>query len=49
MAEKTKILVLGSGMVAPPCIEYLTRDSRNETTVGEREGSDAFISWALLT
>ena len=33
MAEK-KILVLGSGMVAPPCIEYLTRNPKNIVTVG---------------
>lgn len=49
MTEKFKILVLGSGMVVPPCIEYLTRNSWNEITVDEREGSDAFISWTLLT
>ena len=30
----TKILVLGSGMVARPCVEYLVRDSKNHVTVG---------------
>lgn len=29
------ILVLGSGMVAPPCIEYLSRNQDNHITVGE--------------
>ncbi|KAL9101127.1 MAG: hypothetical protein Q9163_003588, partial [Psora crenata] len=28
-----KILVLGSGMVARPCVEYLVRDSKNHVTV----------------
>ena len=31
----TKILVLGSGMVARPCVEYLVRNSKNEVTIGE--------------
>lgn len=31
----TKILVLGSGMVARPCVEYLVRDAKNEVTIGE--------------
>ncbi|KAI9767926.1 MAG: hypothetical protein M1840_005419 [Geoglossum simile] len=31
-----KILVLGSGMVARPCVEYLVRDTRNEVTVACR-------------
>ncbi len=35
MASK-KILVLGSGMVARPCVEYLLRDPQNEVTVGQR-------------
>ncbi|KAJ6187569.1 hypothetical protein N7519_002477 [Penicillium mononematosum] len=35
MSEKKRILVLGSGMVAPPCIEYLTRSPQNEVAVGE--------------
>jgi saccharopine dehydrogenase (NADP+, L-glutamate forming) len=30
-----KILVLGSGMVARPCVEYLTRNPINEITVGK--------------
>lgn len=30
-----KILILGSGMVAPPCIEYLSRRPENQITVGE--------------
>ncbi|KAL6360978.1 hypothetical protein LRP88_04439 [Fusarium phalaenopsidis] len=32
MPEK-KILVLGSGMVAKPCVDYLLRDERNSLTV----------------
>jgi saccharopine dehydrogenase (NADP+, L-glutamate forming) len=34
MAEQMKILVLGSGMVAPPCVEYLSRNTKNGITVG---------------
>ncbi len=30
-----KILVLGSGLVAKPCVDYLLRDANNELTVGE--------------
>lgn len=30
-----KILVLGSGMVASPCLEYLSRSPANYLTVGE--------------
>ena len=30
-----KILVLGSGMVARPCVEYLVRDPKNHVTVGK--------------
>ena len=30
-----KILVLGSGMVARPCVEYLVKDSKNNVTVGK--------------
>ena len=29
-----KILVLGSGMVARPCVEYLIRNPENEVTIG---------------
>lgn len=35
MMDITKILVLGSGMVARPCVEYLVRNSKNEVTIGE--------------
>ncbi|KAM0421149.1 hypothetical protein ACHAPT_011041 [Fusarium lateritium] len=35
MAEK-KILVLGSGMVANPCVEYLLRDKNNRLTIACR-------------
>jgi hypothetical protein len=35
MSEKKRILVLGSGMVAPPCIEYLTRNPQNGLAVGK--------------
>ena len=31
----TKILVLGSGMVARPCVEYLVRNPNNNVTVGK--------------
>ncbi|KAJ5927670.1 Saccharopine dehydrogenase [Penicillium verrucosum] len=41
MPEKKRILVLGSGMVAPPCIEYLTRNPHNEVTVACRTLSAA--------
>ena len=30
-----RILVLGSGMVAPPCVQYLLRNEQNNITVGE--------------
>ena len=33
--QSKKILVLGSGMVAAPCVEYLTRNSNNQVTVGK--------------
>jgi saccharopine dehydrogenase-like NADP-dependent oxidoreductase len=36
MAENKKILVLGSGMVAPPCIEYLMRSPNNAVTIGKK-------------
>jgi saccharopine dehydrogenase (NADP+, L-glutamate forming) len=36
MAENKKILVLGSGMVAPPCVEYLMRSPNNEVTIGKQ-------------
>lgn len=31
-----KILVLGSGMVARPCVEYLLRDPNNIVTIGKK-------------
>lgn len=31
----TKILVLGSGMVARPCVEYLVRNPKNNVTIGK--------------
>jgi saccharopine dehydrogenase (NADP+, L-glutamate forming) len=34
MTER-RILVLGSGMVAQPCIDYLLRDTNNILTVGQ--------------
>lgn len=34
MSQK-KILVLGSDMVAKPCVDYLLRDPNNNLTVGE--------------
>ena len=30
-----RVLVLGSGMVAPPCVQYLLRNEQNNITVGE--------------
>lgn len=30
-----KILVLGSGLVAKPCVDYLVRDVHNDLTIGE--------------
>lgn len=33
MTQK-KVLVLGSGMVAKPCVNYLLRDPRNSLTIG---------------
>ena len=30
-----KVLVLGAGYVAGPCVEYLTRDNDFEVTVGK--------------
>ncbi|KAK3937024.1 Saccharopine dehydrogenase [Diplogelasinospora grovesii] len=41
MAGTKKILLLGSGMVAPPCIEYLTRNPQNQLTVACRTLSTA--------
>lgn len=29
-----KILVLGSGLVAKPCVDYLLRDEKNILTIG---------------
>lgn len=31
---KKKVLLLGSGFVARPCVEYLVRDPSNELTIG---------------
>ena len=33
---KRKVLLLGSGFVALPCAEYITRDPRNALTIGKR-------------
>ncbi|EQL02032.1 saccharopine dehydrogenase [Ophiocordyceps sinensis CO18] len=38
MAGTVKILVLGSGMVAPPCVEFLVRQPTNLVTVASRTG-----------
>lgn len=35
MNEK-KVLVLGSGMVAKPCVDYLLRDANNKLTIGKQ-------------
>ena len=32
--EGKKILVLGSGMVAKPCVDYLLRSEYNSLTIG---------------
>lgn len=34
MSQK-KILVLGSGMVAKPCVDFLLRDINNRLTIGQ--------------
>ncbi|KAK8017750.1 saccharopine dehydrogenase [Apiospora rasikravindrae] len=39
--ESKKILVLGSGMVAQPCVDYLLRNSNNAVTVACRTLSSA--------
>ncbi|KAL8731872.1 MAG: hypothetical protein Q9166_003156 [cf. Caloplaca sp. 2 TL-2023] len=36
-----KILLLGSGLVAPPCVNYLLRDQKNEITIACRTLSTA--------
>ena len=36
-----RILVLGSGMVAPPCVNYLLRNEQSNITVGEYSFSTA--------
>lgn len=32
-----KILLLGSGFVAAPCVEYLVRKPENKVTIGKHE------------
>ena len=48
-----KLLVLGSGMVARPCVEYLTRNDKNEVIVGEctttKRSHDRFANYASLS
>ncbi|KAJ4239549.1 Saccharopine dehydrogenase [NADP(+), L-glutamate-forming] [Fusarium falciforme] len=39
--SKKKILVLGSGMVAKPCVDYLLQDEKNSLTVACRTLSTA--------
>ncbi|WAO87363.1 Hypothetical protein NCS54_00466900 [Fusarium falciforme] len=39
--SKKKILILGSGMVAKPCVDYLLRDEKNSLTVACRTLSTA--------
>jgi saccharopine dehydrogenase-like NADP-dependent oxidoreductase len=34
MADSRKILLLGSGFVAKPTLDYLARDPQNHITVG---------------
>ena len=34
------ILILGSGMVAPPCVKYLLHNEKNKITVGKLHLSD---------
>ncbi|KAI9684117.1 MAG: hypothetical protein M1829_003387 [Trizodia sp. TS-e1964] len=41
MTSTNKILILGSGMVAPPCLEYLVRNPKNEITIACRTLSTA--------
>jgi saccharopine dehydrogenase (NADP+, L-glutamate forming) len=38
--DVNKILVLGSGMVASPCLEYLSRNPRNRITLGNTSFPD---------
>lgn len=33
--KRKKVLLLGSGFVALPCAEYITRNPENELTIGE--------------
>ncbi|AEO67542.1 uncharacterized protein THITE_2050253 [Thermothielavioides terrestris NRRL 8126] len=49
MANPVRILVLGSGMVAPPCVEYLSRNPRNEITVGVRSGKGLQVQYPRTT
>lgn len=39
----TKILVLGSGLVAKPCVDYLHRNTENHLTVGESSASGLLL------
>lgn len=41
------ILILGSGMVAPPCVKYLLRNEKNKITVGKLNLSDLLerLTW----
>lgn len=34
LTTRRKILLLGSGFVAPPCVEYLVRKPENKVTIG---------------
>ena len=34
VSQSRKILLLGSGFVAGPCLEYLARNPKNKITVG---------------
>lgn len=38
-----KILVLGSGMVAAPCVEYLLRNEKNHITIGKSQCHSTFL------
>ena len=42
--SNTCILILGSGLVAPPCVEYLLRNEKNHITVGKY--FPGYCSWS---
>ncbi|RKL04039.1 hypothetical protein BFJ68_g11224 [Fusarium oxysporum] len=47
MPEK-KILALGSGMVAKPCVDYLLRDKKNVLTIGSKAWLNEGLKWSHI-